>query len=55
MLIECPKLLFPYIRRLVQDITGEGGFPPLKMDPIDFAELYSRQYEKSKSQAKADS
>ena len=49
LLIECPKLLFPYIRRLVEDLTGEGGFPPLKMDPIDFAEIYRRKTDQATS------
>ncbi|MDE0111098.1 MAG: protein-export chaperone SecB [Albidovulum sp.] len=55
LLIECPKLLFPYIRRLVEDLTGEGGFPPLKMDPIDFAEIYKRKQEQALSGPTADS
>ena len=43
LLINCPSLLFPYLRRLVSDITREGGFPPLLLDPIDFAGLYIRR------------
>lgn len=39
-LIECPRLLFPYARRVVSDLTRDGGFPPLLLDPIDFVELY---------------
>ena len=39
-LIECPRLLFPYARRVVSDLTRDGGFPPLLLDPIDFAELF---------------
>ena len=46
-LIECPRLLFPFARRIVADATRDGGFPPLMLDPIDFAELYRR----SKTQA----
>ncbi|NKB29289.1 MAG: protein-export chaperone SecB [Rhodobacteraceae bacterium] len=38
--IECPRMLFPYIRRLVADITREGGFPPLNLDNIDFMQVY---------------
>lgn len=38
--IECPALLFPFIRRLVADLSREGGFPPLLLDPIDFGGLY---------------
>ena len=41
--INCPFLLFPFLRRLVADITREGGFPPLLLDPIDFAKLYEQR------------
>jgi preprotein translocase subunit SecB len=48
LLINCPSLLFPFLRRLVADLTREGGFPPLMLDPIDFAGLYvSRQQQKN--------
>ena len=40
LLINCPALTFPFVRRLVADITREGGFPPLLLDPIDFGNLY---------------
>jgi len=40
LLINCPMLLFPFIRRLAADLTREAGFPPLLLDPIDFASLY---------------
>ena len=40
LLIEAPRLLFPFLRRLVADLTREGGFPPLFLDPIDFGALY---------------
>ncbi len=39
-LIECPRLLFPFARRIVADATRDGGFPPLLLEPIDFAALY---------------
>lgn len=39
-LVECPRLLFPFARRVIADATREGGFPPLYLDPIDFARLY---------------
>lgn len=42
LLIQCPTLVFPFLRRLVADISREGGFPPLMLDPIDFAALYMR-------------
>ena len=43
LLINCPTILFPFLRRLVADITREGGFPHLLLDPIDFAGLYIRR------------
>ena len=45
LLIECPRLLFPFARRLISDTTRDGGFAPLLLDPIDFATLYRRQLE----------
>lgn len=41
LLIHCPTLTFPFLRRLVADLTREGGFPPLFLDPVDFATLYA--------------
>lgn len=41
--IECPRLLFPFARRIIAEVTRDGGFPPLMLDPIDFASLYRRQ------------
>lgn len=41
LLIECPRFLFPYARRLISDVTTEGGFPPFLIDPIDFAGVYA--------------
>ena len=41
--IECPRLLFPFARRVVADATRDGGFPPLMIDPIDFLTLYRRK------------
>jgi preprotein translocase subunit SecB len=43
LLINCPTLIFPFLRRVVADITREGGFPPLLLDPIDFGQLYLRR------------
>ena len=40
LLIECPRMLFPFIRRIVSDITHDGGFAPLNLDTIDFVALY---------------
>jgi preprotein translocase subunit SecB len=41
LMIECPRFLFPYARRLISDVTSEGGFPPFQLDPIDFAGVYA--------------
>ena len=43
--INAPALLFPYLRRIVSDLTREGGFPPLMLDPVDFASLYMKKRE----------
>jgi preprotein translocase subunit SecB len=40
LMIECPRMLFPYVRRIVSDVTADGGFPPLNVDNIDFVQLY---------------
>lgn len=54
LFIECPALLFPFVRRLVADLTREGGFPPLLLDPIDFAGLYRRRAESGQQPAITD-
>jgi preprotein translocase subunit SecB len=41
LLIECPRFLFPFARRIISDLTAEGGFPPFNLDPIDFAAVYA--------------
>ena len=45
-LIECPRMLFPFARRVIADATRDGGFPPLLLDPIDFAALFRQQAER---------
>ena len=45
LMIECPRLLFPFARSVIANITREGGFPPLSLNPIDFAALYHQQME----------
>ena len=42
VLIECPRLLFPFARQILADATRNGGFPPLMLDPIDFVALYQQ-------------
>lgn len=43
VMIECPRLLFPYARAIVSEATRDGGYPPLMLQPIDFVELYRRR------------
>ena len=43
LFIECPRLLFPFARQIVADATRNGGFPPLMIDPIDFAQMFSQR------------
>ncbi|MDV7270664.1 protein-export chaperone SecB [Thioclava sp. A2] len=40
LLIECPRQLFPFVRRIVSDVTRDGGFPPFNLDMVDFVALY---------------
>ncbi|MEE4188862.1 MAG: protein-export chaperone SecB [Roseobacter sp.] len=40
LLIECPRMIFPFLRRVVSDVTRDGGFPPLNLENIDFLQLY---------------
>lgn len=55
LLVNCPSILFPFLRRIAADISREGGFPPLLLDPFDFAGLYMRrQQEIAANQAKAE-
>ena len=53
LMIECPRLLFPFARSIVANITREGGFPPLSLNPIDFAALYHQQMEAAAAEKKA--
>jgi len=43
VMIECPRLLFPFARQIVADCVRNGGFPPLYIDPIDFGALYQQK------------
>ncbi|MBU2866734.1 protein-export chaperone SecB [Pacificibacter marinus] len=58
LMIECPRMLFPFTRRVVHDLTRDGGFPPLNLDTIDFVALYRqdmlRRAEAQKAAAPAD-
>ena len=43
VLIECPRVLFPFARQIMAHATQQGGFPPLMLDPIDFAGMYQQR------------
>ena len=40
LLVECPRLLFPFARNILADVTRDGGFPPVMLAPIDFVALW---------------
>jgi preprotein translocase subunit SecB len=51
VLIECPRMLFPFARQIMAEATRNGGFPPLMLDPIDFAAMYQRRMAQQKQSA----
>lgn len=53
LLIECPMILFPFMRRIVADATGDGGFAPLMLSPMDFAQLYNQRIQQMQAQQAA--
>jgi preprotein translocase subunit SecB len=53
LLIECPRMLFPFVRRIVSDVTRDGGFPPLNLDNIDFVQLYRQTLAQRQARAAA--
>ena len=52
LFIECPRLLFPFARQVVADATRNGGFPPLMIDPIDFAQMFQQRMAEEQAKAK---
>ena len=54
LLIECPRMLFPFIRRVVSDITRDGGFPPLNLENIDFIKLYRNKITRHQGEAQSN-
>ncbi len=53
LVVEAPRLLFPFARKILADATRDGGFPPLMLDPIDFAQLYFARQAQMQEQAGA--
>ncbi|MEO9336153.1 protein-export chaperone SecB [Mesorhizobium sp. SB112] len=52
LFIECPRLLFPFARQVIADATRNGGFPPLMLDPIDFAQMFQQKVAEEQAAAK---
>ncbi|MEM9278413.1 MAG: protein-export chaperone SecB [Pseudomonadota bacterium] len=50
VLIECPRMLFPFARQIIADATRNGSFPPLMIDPVDFAGLFRQRMAEAQSQ-----
>jgi len=43
LMVECPRFLFPFARHIISEMSGQGGFPPFQLDPIDFGAIYVAQ------------
>ncbi len=43
LMVECPRLIFPFARQVLASVTQQGGFPPLMMEPVDFAAMYTAE------------
>ena len=52
LFIECPRLLFPFARQIIADATRNGGFPPLMLDPIDFAQMFQQKIAEDQAKSK---
>jgi len=53
LLIECPRMLFPFLRRIVSDVTRDGGYPPLNLENIDFVQIYRSELARRQSEQQA--
>lgn len=52
LFIECPRLLFPFARQIIAEATRNGGFPPLMLDPIDFAQMFQQKIAEEQAASK---
>ncbi len=52
LFIECPRLLFPFARQIISEASRNGGFPPLMIDPIDFAQMFQQRMAEEQARAK---
>ncbi len=55
LLMEVPRLAFPYARQIMSDMTVQGGFPPLMLNPVDFQALYLERFKDEIAQSRQDS
>src|SRR5271165_3249815 len=53
LLVECPRILFPFARNILADVTRDGGFPPVLLQPIDFVALWQSRRAQQQTQAPA--
>jgi preprotein translocase subunit SecB len=53
LFVDCPAILFPFMRRVLADVVRDGGFPPLMLDPIDFGRLYAQNLAKGEPMGEA--
>ena len=54
LMIECPRMIFPFLRRVVSDVTRDGGFPPMNLEPIDFMALYRNEIQRRTAEGSKD-
>jgi preprotein translocase subunit SecB len=52
LMIECPRMLFPFVRRVIHDVTRDGGYPPLNLDSIDFLAMYRAEVDRLSGEPK---
>jgi preprotein translocase subunit SecB len=53
LMVETPRIIFPYVRNIVSEVTRDGGYTPLLMSPIDFADIYRRRVAEQQQQQQA--
>ena len=53
LLVECPRILFPFARNILAEVTRDGGFPPVLLQPIDFVQLWQSRRAQAQAQQAA--
>ena len=54
LMIECPRMIFPFLRRVISDLTQDGGFPALNLETIDFMQLYRSEALRRQTEAASE-